>query len=411
VKTIFCTTFPLRLHWSRRKTSNTSQIIIEVRKTKPGFVVCTKLHSLFIVLALIVGVHSALAQPTLSIAPAGNQTLLFWSASSTNYVLQFTTNLVSPDWELLTDVVLVTVSNNVTVTVTNTSSAMFFRLYNTNLPADMAFIPEGTFTIGNSIGDSDSDIANANPTNVYVSAFYIDTNLVSYTQWQTVYNWATTNGYGFVNAGFGKAANHPVCGMDWYDAVKWSNARSQQAGLTPAYYTDAGLTQVYTNGEVPVYVNWTANGYRLPTEAEWEKAARGGLGGLRFPWGNTISESQANYYGDTNDFSYDLGPDGYNSIGSIGGTSPATSPVGSFEANGYGLYDMAGNVGEWCWDWYDGMQYTGGSDPHGPASGSNRVLRGGVWADVASNERCAYRNGGPPYFASYNYGFRCVRSF
>ena len=79
--------------------------------------------------------------------------------------------------------------------------------------------------------------------------------------------------------------------------VKWSNARSQQAGLTPVYYTDAGLTQVYTNGEMctTVYVNWAANGYRLPTEAEWEKAARGGLSGQRFPWGNTISESQANY--------------------------------------------------------------------------------------------------------------------
>ena len=312
---------------------------------------------------------------------------------------------------MVSNVVSVTVSNDVTATVTNISSPTFFRLYNTNSPAGMAFIPAGTFTIGNSIGDSDGAMASANPTNVTVSGFYMDTNLVSYTQWQSVYSCATTNGYGFVNAGAGKAANHPVQTVDWYDTVKWCNARSQQAGLTPMYYTDAGLTQIYTNGEVTTFVNWTANGYRLPTEAEWEKAARGGLSGQRFPWGNTISESQANYYGQTNSSSYDLGPNGYNSIGSIGGTSPATSPVGSFPANGYGLYDMAGNVAQWCWDCYDGTPYVGGTDPHGPVSGSLRVIRGGVWGDQAPDARTAFRNGGPPNFTSYNYGFRCVRGF
>ena len=115
-----------------------------------------------------------------------------------------------------------------------------------NPPAGMALIPAGAFTMGDTL-DGESD---AIPTiSVTVSAFYMDVNLVSYSQWQSVYNWATNHGYGFDNAGSGKAANHPVQTVDWYDCVKWCNARSQQAGLTPVYYTDAELTQVYTNGD------------------------------------------------------------------------------------------------------------------------------------------------------------------
>src|ERR1017187_3693774 len=152
----------------------------------------TKLYSLFIVLALLAGVHPALAQLTnLGIAPAGNQTVLFWPTTFTNYVLQSTTNLASPNWGLVTDAVPVTVSNAVTITVTNTSPARFFRLYNTNPPIGMTLIPAGVFTMGNPIGPS--GITDPNPTNVYASAFYMDTNLVSYSQWQLVYNWATNH--------------------------------------------------------------------------------------------------------------------------------------------------------------------------------------------------------------------------
>jgi formylglycine-generating enzyme len=352
------------------------------------------------VLALFVGVHSALAQVTnLGIVPAGNQFILYWPVSTTNYVVQGTTNLATPNWLMATDAVPVSA-----VTVSNTSPARFFRL--SAVPAGMALIPAGAFTMGDTL----DGLGDAVPITVTVSGFYMDVDLVSLSQWQSVYLYATNQGYGFVHAGSGKGANHPVQAVDWYDCVKWSNARSQRAELTPVYYTDAGLTQVYTNGEViTLYPNWAANGYRLPTEAEWEKAARGGLSGQRFPWGNLIGESQANYFGATASYSYDLGPNGYNAIGSIGGTSPATSPVGSFPANGYGLYDMAGNVVEWCWDWYE-TPYAGGSDPHGPAGPlSYRVLRGGVWNGDADDARCAYRENSNPHFAYNLVGFRCVR--
>jgi formylglycine-generating enzyme required for sulfatase activity len=378
----------------------------------------TKLHSLFIGLALLAGVHSALAQPVLSITPAGKQTHLYWPAADTNYVLQSSTNLVSPNWAIVTGAVPVTVNSAINVTVTNTSLAMFFRLYNTNnntAPAGMALIPAGSFMMGNSIGDS--DITDATPTNVTVSAFYMDVNLVSSNQWAGVYSYATSHGYAFVHAGLGKAANHPVYYVDWYDCVKWSNARAAQAGLTPVYYTDAGMTQVFTNGDsgTTVYANWGANGYRLPTEAEWEKAARGGLSGQRFPWGNVITENLANYYGATGVYSYDLGPDGYNAAFYVIYAIADTSPVGYFAPNGYGLNDMAGNVLEWCWDWYaappypTGSPYLGGSDPRGPGTGSVRVVRGGDWYDYANAARCANRIHYNPIYPFTAVGFRCVR--
>ncbi len=272
-------------------------------------------------------------------------------------------------------------------------------------PPGMVLVPTGTFVMGDVV---DATVGtDANPIGVTVSAFYMDANEVSWGQWQSVYSYATTQGYGFVHAGAGKAANHPVQTVDWYDVVKWCNARSEQAGKTPVYYTDAGFTTVYRTGEVTVFANWGANGYRLPTEAEWEKAARGGLSGHRFPWGNVINHNLANYCGATASYRYDLGPNGYNALGSLGGTSPATSPVGSFPANGYGLYDMAGNVGEWCWDRY-GTPYAGGTNQRGAAAGSLRVVRGGGWDSFAQGCRSAQRCKTCPGFAFGALGFRAV---
>ena len=220
---------------------------------------------------------------------------------------------------------------------------------------------------------------------VYVSAFYMDQYLVTKSLWDTVKAWNGGNEYSYDNPGSGKASNHPVQTVDWYDVVKWCNARSDMEGLPPCYYTDSGMTLVYKTGDTDnVYVNWSANGYRLPTEAEWEKAARGGLSRHRYPRGDTISEDQANYYSCLC-WPYDLSDTGFNPAFTAGG-QPYTSPVGYFAPNGYGLYGIAGNVSEWCWDWWSETYYSvsPGTDCRGPASSSDaRVLRGGHWYYLA----------------------------
>jgi len=330
------------------------------------------------------------------------------------------------DWSSLT-AIAVPSSHAISVGV-----PMFYRvqaLTNGTFTADgMALVPAGTYKIGDTL---DGDITDAQPTNVYVSNFYMDTNLVSGGLWSAVLTYASSHGFimaasGGSAEGYAKATNHPMGQCQWSDTLLWCNARSEQAGLTPVYYADAGLTQAYTNGLTQTtgfYPNWTANGYRLPTEAEFEKAARGGLNQNRFPWGNFISWANANYVGSLlswpsgaaadSYFSYNFSSSGVNPVYAT--TVPYTSPLGSFPPNGYGLYDMTGNDFEWCWDWYAGppypagSAYLGGNDPHGPASGSARVGRGCSWDFAANIARCAHRTWGAPNAVYAQQGFRCVR--
>jgi formylglycine-generating enzyme required for sulfatase activity len=275
-------------------------------------------------------------------------------------------------------------------------------------PSGMSLIPAGEFVMGDTQGEGGGHELPLHTNNI--RAIYMDKHEVTKALWDEVLAFNGSNGYIYANTGQGKATNHPVQTVNWYDAVKWCNARSEMEGLTPVYYTDAGFTTVYKSGEIAPAANLAANGYRLPTEAEWEKAARGGLEGKRFPWGDTITHSNANYLSSIAS-AYDTSSTrGQHPSFATNGT-PYTSPVGYFAPNGYGLYDMAGNVWEWCWDWFSSSYYSSSSsdDPQGPSNGSLRVLRGGSWDSTAVNIRVANRVSYDPVDKRDHIGFRCAR--
>ncbi|HOC58272.1 MAG TPA: formylglycine-generating enzyme family protein [Verrucomicrobiota bacterium] len=331
--------------------------------------------------------------------------------------IQCCTNLGQAKWQVLTNLV---VSESPYRYVDAGAAGVSPRFYRVAAlaggappPAGMVLIRAGSSTMGNCMDPAEGWSDELPLHTVYVSGFYLDRYEVTKALWDEVKGWNGGNGYVYENSGAGKAANHPVQEVNWRDCVKWCNARSQKEGLVPCYYNEAGLTTVYKSGTGTPYPKWDANGYRLPTEAEWEKAARGGASGHRFPWSDTdnITHSRANYWAGYS-YPYDLSyPAGFHPTFAAGGY-PYTSPVGSFGTNGYGLYDMTGNVWEWCWDWWSDGYYSSspGTDPRGPTSGSYRVVRGGGWHSYAGNCRSARRGSDSPGIRDAYLGFRSVRA-
>ena len=322
-------------------------------------------------------------------------------AGITNLVL-YSSSLNGTNWSVLTNLLVTQTPYSVLDPETPSSERRFYRVQAQapSSPPGTVLVPIGAFVMGDPLGNGDVDELPLH-TN-YLSAFYMDANLVTKALWDEVYQWALAHDYDIEHPGSGKETNHPAVEVSWYDAVKWCNARSEKEGLEPAYWTDSSQTEVYRAGRLDpdrTTVKWAA-GYRLPTEAEWEKAARGGAAGHDYPWqdSNQFFQSRANVLQDP---LFASGP------------YPHTSPTGYFPSNGYGLYDMAGNVWEWCWDWYDAGWYASvaalANDTRGPDSGSYRVLRGGSWNDDCTFARCAKR-GFDSASSSFNaYGFRCAK--
>ena len=199
------------------------------------------------------------------------------------------------------------------------------------VPEGMVLIPAGDFVMGDTFGEGSSDELPLHT--VTVRAFYMGETEVTKTQWDTVHGWAVTNGYAFENAGLGKAGNHPVHTVNWNDCVKWANARSEMEGLSPCYLAETTTGTVYWAGDLAPTVDRYASGYRLPTEAEWEKSARG-VDGRKYPWGNDWADGSKVIWGKNS-----------------GGKTHPVDRTYNTHRSPYGAVDMLGNVWEWVADW------------------------------------------------------------
>ena len=226
---------------------------------------------------------------------------------------------------------------------------------------EMALIPAGSFEMGDSKNEPEDWMKRSRPVHrVELDAFYMDVREVTVGQFRE-----------FVN-------------QSGYSYNKWNDVTQYSPG-------DEYPMVLVNWDDATAYAEWA--GKRLPTEAEWEYAARGGLIGKRYPWADEISHDDANFDGTGGKDKWEF-----------------SAPVGSFEANEYGLCDMAGNVFEWCADWYGSDYYSNSpaKNPPGPGTGKYRVLRGGSWSNITSLLRVANRLFDTPNNRTYSNGFRCV---
>ena len=270
------------------------------------------------------------------------------------------------------------------------------------VPERFVLVEAGTFKMGSNEGYSDNKPVHEV---TITKPFYMGKYEVTQAEYEVYCSYGSSS----PSSSYGDGDNYPAYYVSWYDALVYCNKRSIAEGLTPCYSINDS-TNPEEWGELPtayddplrdtwdaVKCDWSANGYRLPTEAEWEYAAR-----ARDNTVDSLTYSGTSNVDELGDYAWYK--DNSNST---------THEVGTKKANAFGLYDMSGNVFEWCWNWFT-SEYDenteGGNNPTGSSAGSLRVRRGGSW--YSNSDRCAVssRYYGYPYFRGNNLGFRVVRA-
>lgn len=259
----------------------------------------------------------------------------------------------------------------------------------TPAPDSFRLIPAGQFTMGSPAGERQRQ-KDETQHPVTLDAFYISPHEVTQEEYQSVTG---------KNPSHFKGAKLPVENISWHDAIEYANLLSKKRGLTPAYTVQGGA----------VTWNRAANGYRLPTEAEWEYAARAGTQTV-FHAGEHITSRNANFQGSypyliEENYVHPHNPDVVTST-----NRGTTMPVDTLDANRFGLHHMQGNVSEWCFDYYAAYDAAQAHNPAGPENGALRVNRGGAFNDFGKHLRSAYRSANPPVFRDRNLGMRLARN-